>query len=230
LAVPWLKARTAWQVVVAELLLDRLPTLSAQLVWPSLSTWATPEAALAGAEKLGEVASWVGREDRVDRLLQIAAGLVSKGEEWLELPSSTGAEGAPADADEEMDGAEGEGAAGDRRAEAPASVPRTVLDLALLVAPSAWGDGEEPVIAGRGLLRVARRFFGDEQILDRQNRLTDGRIAVARMIGGADSAREAHLGLIELAASVCTTGTPACSECPLRRSCMEHSGDVGSLQ
>ncbi len=228
LAVPWLKARTAWQVVVAETLLDRLPTQSAQLVWPSLSTWATPEAALAGAEELREVASWVGRDDRVDRLLETAAGLVSDGETGAGLLASSSTEDASADEDVETDGSAEKAPSTGRRlqpVEPAASVPRTILDLALLVVPSASGDGEEPVIAGRGLLRVARRFFGDEQILDRQNRLTDGRIAVSRLIGGADSAREAHLGLIELAASLCTTGTPVCGECPLRQSCMEACGN-----
>ncbi|ADB73525.1 DNA cytosine methyltransferase [Geodermatophilus obscurus] len=226
LAMPWLKARTTWQVVVAETLLDRLPTLSAQLVWPSLSSWATPEAALAGAEELREVAAWVGRDDRVDRLLRTAARMVSEGETQPAQLASSPADDASSGADLGPDEGAEEAPAADRpghHAETAASVPRTVLDLALLVVPSASGDGEEPVIAGRGLLRLARRFFGDEQILDRQNRLTDGRIAVARLIGGADSAREAHLGLIELATSLCTTGTPACGECPLRRSCVEGS-------
>ncbi|SET21888.1 DNA cytosine methyltransferase [Geodermatophilus poikilotrophus] len=226
LAVPWLKAQTAWQVVLAEMLLDRLPTLSAQLVWPSLSSWATPEAALAGAEDLREVASWVGRDDRVDRLLEIAAHVISDGGALASPLASSPAEGASLGADVGRDGAEEKAPAAGKsghHAETAASVPRTVLDLALLVVPSASGDGEEPVIAGRGLLRVARRFFGDEQVLDRQNRLTDGRIAVSRLIGGADSARGAHLGLIELAASLCTTGTPACGECPLRESCEEGS-------
>lgn len=226
LAVPWLKARTAWQVVVAETLFDRLSTVSAQLVWPRLDSWATPQATLADAEDLREVASWVGRDDRVDRLLETAARLVSDGEARLAQLASSHADGASPD-DVKTDGDAAEASTACRpahHAEESASVPRSVLDLALLVIPSASGDGEEPVIAGRGLLRVARRFFGDEQILDRQNRLTDGRIAVSRLIGGADSARGAHLGLIELAASVCTTGTPACGECPLQRSCVEASG------
>jgi DNA (cytosine-5)-methyltransferase 1 len=225
LAVPWLKARTAWQVVVAETLLDRLPTPSAQLAWQSLSSWATPEAALADAEELREVASWVGRDDRVDRLLETAARLASDGETQLPLLAPSPADGSRPSADVGADGdTENAPTAGGRgHAEPAANVPRTVLELALLVVPSASGDGEEPVIAGRGLLRVARRFFGDEQILDRQNRLTDGRIAVSRLIGGADSARGAHLGLIELAASLCTTGKPACGECPLQQSCVEGS-------
>ena len=63
-------------------------------------------------------------------------------------------------------------------------------------------DSEEPVLAGRGVLRIASRFTGQET-LERKNRMSDGRLAVARMIGYGDNARAAQLGLIELAAAVC---------------------------
>jgi DNA (cytosine-5)-methyltransferase 1 len=39
------------------------------------------------------------------------------------------------------------------------------------------------------------------------------------MIGDGSNARDAHLGLIELAASVCRPATPWCGECPLRGLC-----------
>lgn len=224
LAVPWLKADTAWQVVVGETLLDRLPTASAQLVWSGLASCSSPEETLAKAEELRDVASWVGRDDRVDGLLETAQKLASSGSfgarflatpEVAKLHESAGEDEINLNPVGTQDHLEADDAA--------AVVPRTVLDLARLVVPSASVDGEEPVVVGRGLLRLARRYFGDEQILDRQNRLTDGRIAVARLIGGGDSARAAHLGLIELAASVCTTGTPRCSECPLQQWCAEAS-------
>ena len=63
-------------------------------------------------------------------------------------------------------------------------------------------SSEEPVLVGRGVLRVAARFAG-EPTLERRNRMSDGRLAVARMIGGGSDARDAHLGLVELAAAVC---------------------------
>ena len=69
------------------------------------------------------------------------------------------------------------------------------------------------MLAGRGVLRVVARFTGEQ--VDRRNRLTDGRLGVARMIGDGSDARDAHLGLIELAAAVCRPAEPSCVECPL---------------
>ena len=152
-------------------------------------------------DDLREVASWVGREDRVGPLLEMATSCLASELEPLAAPDDFLADAAAAAAQE-----------------AARAVPGTVLDLAQLVAPV---DDEEPVISGRGLLRVARRFYGDEQILDRQNRLTDGRIAIARLIGGDANARDAHLGLVELAATVCVPGPPRCADCPLRSWCVE---------
>ena len=224
LTVPWLRATTAWQVVLAETLLDRLPTPSAQLVWASLSRWSTPKATLRAPDELREVASWVGREDRVDRLLDAARVLVEEGRDSANRRARSDSDEPVVDSDTPPALPDEEAAGPVVDADNGAGIAQTVLDLTLLVVPSAATDGEEPVVAGKGLLRVARRFFGDEQILDRQNRLTDGRIAVARMIGGGASARAAHLGLIELAASVCTTGTPDCGACPLQPRCVEGSG------
>jgi DNA (cytosine-5)-methyltransferase 1 len=50
--------------------------------------------------------------------------------------------------------------------------------------------------------------------------MSDGRLAVARMIGGGADARDAHLGLIELAAAVCRPELPACERCPLDAMCV----------
>ena len=45
------------------------------------------------------------------------------------------------------------------------------------------------------------------QTLERKNRMTDGRLAVARMIGYGEKARDAQLALIEIAASICRPRT-----------------------
>lgn len=92
----------------------------------------------------------------------------------------------------------------------------SVAEMAVLVVPGG-PEEEEPVTAGQGVLRVAARFSGD--VVDRRNRLTDGRLAVARMVGGGESSRSAQLGLVELAAAVCRPSAPACDVCPLRRWC-----------
>ena len=89
-----------------------------------------------------------------------------------------------------------------------------MADLAVLAVATGTEDAsEEPVLAGRGVLRVVARFTGEQ--VDRRNRLTDGRLGVARMIGNGSDARKAHLGLIELAAAVCRPAEPACVKCPL---------------
>ena len=59
-----------------------------------------------------------------------------------------------------------------------------------------------------------------------RNRLTDGRLGVARMIGNGSDARQAHLGLIELAASVCRPAEPACVNCPLSQLCRGSQADA----
>jgi DNA (cytosine-5)-methyltransferase 1 len=69
----------------------------------------------------------------------------------------------------------------------------------------------------KGVLRVASRFQKNE--VDRRNRLTDGRLAIARMIGFGEYSRGAHLGLIELANRWCRPQDPECPECPLRFHC-----------
>lgn len=95
-----------------------------------------------------------------------------------------------------------------------------IADLAVLAVPSgSEDDSEEPVLVGRGVLRVAARFAG-EPTLERRNRMSDGRLAIARMIGGGNEARDAHLGLVELAAAVCRPETPSCNECPLQDACI----------
>jgi len=70
---------------------------------------------------------------------------------------------------------------------------------------------------------VAARYTGEP--VDVRNRLTDGRLAVARMIGGGADSREAQLGLIELAATLCRPVNPLCSECPLRLTCRQAGVD-----
>jgi DNA (cytosine-5)-methyltransferase 1 len=192
LAVPWLRASTRWQVISAEILLDRLAGQQLQWIWPLVKRWEKPTDTLAAPAELAEIARWVDRGIRAKRLLEIAGRL--------------------ADAPEKLDS--------DRALRDTLSGAEAVADLAVLAVPSDTvdDDSEEPVLAGRGVLRVASRFTGEET-LERKNRMSDGRLAVARMIGYGDSARDAHLGLIELAAAVCRPEVRACEVCPLAKRC-----------
>src|SRR5204862_861467 len=135
-----------------------------RIVWPLLARWAQPADALAAEAELVEIGRWIQREQRARRLLELARAAV--------------------DGPDRLDGDEGDrGVTG---------IEESVLDLAVLVVPvRGEDDSEEPVLVTKGVLRVAARFTGET--VDRRNRLTDGRLAVARMIGDDSDARRAHL-------------------------------------
>jgi DNA (cytosine-5)-methyltransferase 1 len=202
MTVPWLAAQNRWQALCAEVLLDRADPVRARLVWNVVRTWDSPTATLAQASAVSGIGSSIGREGRAAQVLRLA--------EWFrDHPNTlTGPEidhsGIP-------------------------GLAESVADLATLtVATVPDADGEplpssEPVLITKGVLRVASRFTGDP--VDRRNRLTDGRLAVARMIGFGPGSRHAHLGLIELAAAVCRPVEPRCSDCPLARACAGSLAD-----
>ncbi len=192
LTVPWLRASTRWQVVSGEVLLDRLAGQQVRHVWPLLARWEEPGETLDASDELLEMASWVDRKNRAERLLKIATRLAKSPQELND----------------------------DRQIRLALKSNEAIADLAVLAVPSGSEDeSEEPVLVGRGVLRAAARFAG-ERTLERRNRMSDGRLAVARMIGGDSDARDAHLGLLELAAAVCRPETPACEACPLEATCI----------
>lgn len=192
LAIPWLRASTRWQVISAEILLERLGGQHLQWIWPLVERWKIPADTLAAPDELAEIARWVDRGSRAKRLLELAERL--------------------ADVPQELEN--------DRTIRTALGGAEAVAELAVLAVPSGIDDddSEEPVLAGRGVLRIASRFAGQES-LERKNRMTDGRLAVARMIGYGDNARAAQLGLIELAAAVCRPEVRICDVCPLAETC-----------
>jgi DNA (cytosine-5)-methyltransferase 1 len=194
-SLPWLRPVSRWQVLVGELLLDRLPADQLRAVWPAVATFASPEDLLQREAEFRELTTWIDRSDRADHIVDVANACI-------ENPGTL--------------------TSGVCESAALPGVGDAVTDLAVLAAPVA-SDAEEPVLVTKGILRVARAYFGNKQLLDRQNRYTDGRLAVARLIGGADTARGAHLALLEIAASLCNTGSPNCPACPLRTSCATAS-------
>jgi DNA (cytosine-5)-methyltransferase 1 len=192
LTLPWLRASTRWQVVMGEVLLDRLSAQQVHHVWPLIARWDQPAATLAASDQLLEMASWIDRKNRADKVLQIAQQLAGTPEELRD----------------------------DGQIRVALKSNEAIADLAVLAVPSNSEDeSEEPVLVGRGVLRVAARFSGDPA-LERRNRMSDGRLAVARMVGGDSDARDAHLGLVELATAVCRPERPACEACPLQKVCI----------
>jgi DNA (cytosine-5)-methyltransferase 1 len=192
LSIPWLKAETRWQVIAAELLLERAEAHHVRLLWPVLRLWKTPQALSTMEKEIRNIGQLMGREQRVTRLLELAGW-------WGEGPLEP-----------------------DETALDYSEVPglyASIADLAALIVPLLGeDDSEEPVLATKGVLRVTSRFAGEP--VDRKNRLTDGRLSVARMVGGGVNFRRAHLGLIELANSLCRPVEPVCSGCPLSDWCV----------
>jgi DNA (cytosine-5)-methyltransferase 1 len=189
--VPWLRSETRWGVVQSELLWSRLSEELVTQAWASVRKLDTPDRTLEALRVLRALARRMGRESRCDQVEEAA--------NWFRShPTHLATTSTAADL-----------------ARAP-HVTAAIADLAVRVVP---GETEDPVLAGYGVLRVAARFQG--LVVDRQNRLSDGRLAIARMIGGHDRSHEAHLGLIELANGPCGPHAPDCGRCPLAPWCVE---------
>lgn len=189
--LPWLAADSRWAVIQAELLWSRLADDVLAMAWNAVRSLVTPERSLAAMPVLRRLARGLGREDRCV-LVEEAAVWLTEHRELL--------------ADSVVAG----------ELTAIPNVTQGIADLVVRVLP---GDSEDPVIPTYGAVRVAARFHGRE--VDRQKVLTDGRLAIARMIGGGETSHEAHLALIELGQGVCGPGAPECGLCPLNEWCAE---------
>ena len=199
LTLPWLDATSRWEVVAGELLLDRASPRVIRRFWPIIQKL-TPSPRRGPAntdllEGLVDMSRTVGRLNRAETIVALA-------ERLNETPGL-------------LDGLAEE-------VKSATALSDSVIDFAALVFPGGSlgyeDEGlDEPVLVTKGVLRVARRFQANT--VDRKNKMTDGRMAVARMIGFDPDARHAHLGLIELANSLCRPEHPACEECPLNSHC-----------
>ncbi|MEE8600786.1 DNA (cytosine-5-)-methyltransferase [Euzebya tangerina] len=99
--------------------------------------------------------------------------------------------------------------------------------LSRLVCRLVPGPDSDPVIVTSGLLRVAARYLDID--VDNQNSMSDGRLAIARLIGTDDEetrdprtrfrAALASLALLELADRHCWPTKPQCGGCPLADDC-----------
>ncbi|WP_243420732.1 DNA cytosine methyltransferase [Micromonospora globispora] len=194
--LPWLRAETRWQVIQAEMLLDRAPAEVVRFIWPLLSRWREPQDTVLAESELVEISKWASRPQRAGTILELA-GRLAENPELLN---------------------------DDDQLRQVAGLTESVADLAVLVVPAHGDeDSEEPVLVTKGVLRVAARFSGDP--VNRRNRLTDGRLEIARMIGADSDARRAHLGLVELANTLCRPVEPECNACPLQKLCVESRAD-----
>jgi DNA (cytosine-5)-methyltransferase 1 len=200
-SVFWLRTDNRWRVIAAELLFERLSNDVVRRVWPVIAGWDEPHDTIEAEKGFLSIAKGIDREARAERLLKFA-------DELQEAPERL------ADDQEIRRALLGNEAIADLAVLAvPVDQPATVSVESV---PEEVAS-EEPVIASRGVLRVAARFSGEQ--VDRRNRMSDGRLAVARMIGYGSDARDAHLGLVEIAASLCRPDAMACERCPLDAMC-----------
>ena len=189
--VPWLTAENRWLVVQAEILWSRIGAAYVSRSWAATRNLRTPQDTVSALPVLRRIARQWQREARCDQVTEAAEWFTHHPEALR--PSATASD----------------------LASAP-HVTGAIADLACRVVP---GETEDPVLATYGVLRVAARFQGDS--VDRRNKLSDGRLAIARMVGGDDSSHEAHLALIELANGLCAPSSPRCGPCPLEPWCVE---------
>ncbi len=200
LTLPWLNVKSRWEVVAGEILLDRASPRVVRRLWPTVQKLA-PSAKRRPAsysdlrEGLLDMSRTVGRLNRAQAILALA-------DQLNEAPGL-------------LDGQADE-------IKCSTALHDSVIDLAVLAVPGGSRGHEdegldEPILVTKGVLRVARRFQANR--VDRKNKMTDGRMAIARMVGFGPEARHAHLGLIELANSLCRPEQPACVECPLSAHC-----------
>lgn len=87
-------------------------------------------------------------------------------------------------------------------------------------AARAWIDvlsGGSGMVASTSVLRAAARLTATE--IDRRNRLSHGRMELARLIGDGDSAAMVNAALHRLGTTVCTAEEPRCTGCPVMDLC-----------
>lgn len=86
--------------------------------------------------------------------------------------------------------------------------------------------GEDVMLRGQGPLRVAARISGTESA--QQNRGTDGRVDLARLVGSGPEAPLRMAGIRLLAATACGTTKSDCLACPMRAWCQTAASSTGT--
>jgi DNA (cytosine-5)-methyltransferase 1 len=204
-SMPWLKTNNRWKFLLGEILLERAVPIVTSSVWRVIDS-------SAHDLKPGDVPD----PHALELLEELMSGVV-RGQRFAIVHELVDQIRSDPDAlwQNTID-----------RSALPA-IPVALCDLLELALPltSDRKESEEPVLITKGVLRVASRFQGNDA--DKRNVQTDGRIAVAAMIGFGDEARSAHLGLIALAAEMCLVDRPQCAKCPLSEWCSSSQAATG---
>lgn len=194
---PWGKRNSRWKAAVAEILLERSSPSLSRMLWQLIDSLPEaepgkpiPEATL---ETLCDVFSGQDYSKKVERLKQLVGEMVIE-------PSALW--------EPRID-----------RTKLPSMNPALInyLELAVPTEDEQGKQSEEPVIALKGILRVTSRYQGIDT--ETRNRQSEGRLSIARMLSLNPNSRNAHLGLFEIARTICTPEIPNCSRCPLEKKC-----------
>ena len=200
-SMPWLNCNDRWKFVLGELLLDRATPTVISAVWPVIESQPMHSSrslpASSFVDLLEELLSGIVRVQRVSMVRELL----------VQMNAAPNALWKPT-----ID-----------RADLP-TIPAATADLLELAVPLTVSheESEEPVLITKGVLRIASRFLGNDA--DKRNVQTDGRIAVAAMVGFGEESRDAHMALIALAAEACLADRPPlCGQCPLATWCVSAS-------
>lgn len=192
ISMPWLKGASRWQVLAGAMLLSRSGPSQIRDAWPIVARWKSPADTLAETPILASLGNVLGRSGQAHRVKLLAADLEGDASALEDDDAIAGIHG----------------------------LSRHSAELCVLsVPPVDEVDGEQPVIALQTSLRVAARYTG--RPVDRKNRQTEGRLAIAMMVGAGENSRSAQLAIIELSNALCRTVEPICDLCPLADTCVE---------
>ncbi len=195
---PWLRSESRWKMLACEILLNNSRREDNIAVWKLVDSLPEPKKGeVVPAETVDAIGfvlgSMAGYERRYQKFLKIVA-------ELNEAPNALWESRI-------------------RRDQLP-SIGQTTADFIELAMPVEGADGklgQEPVLVFRGVLRVLSRYQGMD--VESRNKTSDGRIAMARMLGLNPNSRAAHLAVIEIAQGICTPVAPKCEVCPLWKKC-----------
>ena len=198
LVLPWLKAPTTWSTLQGQLLLGQVRGDPVQTAWPTLEKLDSPERTIESADQLRDLANLIGRDERVERILNAAHWFSQKPDA---MNTAKGLQDAP-------------------------SVTRLMAQTATLVDPSAGST--PVVVNQGSLRVASRVFGLPLQQSrpGSDGRLAITRLLGGSTGTRPDNSRMAMAGVLELGASLCRSRDPQCGECSLATSCVWASGSA----
>lgn len=190
--LPWRTAdRTAWGVLVSEVMLQQTPVVRVEPVWRAwLLRWPAPSD-LAAATPADVLRAWhrLGYPRRAIRLLDAARAITA--EHGGEVP------------DDEA---------------ALRALPGIGAYTAAAI--RAFAFGRRSVVLDTNVRRVLARSVSGTALPPLTQTVAEHRLAKSALPDDDAAAARWSLALMELGALVCTARAPACGECPLRADCV----------